>query len=123
MTYSKSIKKGVGQGIQADNAGWTFSGTVARNFSDHVRRSVPLYDMGHDLVCKLSDFFVRDDSTCYEIGVSVGELIAKLARHNHKKSARWIGIDRPTFNLEVHHIVYQRAQPGFDNSNTSSACC
>ena len=29
----------------------------------------------------------------------------------------------PTFNLEVHHIVYQRAQPGFDNSNTSSACC
>src|SRR3990167_2892341 len=30
-------------------------------------------------------------------------------------------IARPTFNLEVHHIVYQRAQPGFDNSNTSSA--
>jgi tRNA (cmo5U34)-methyltransferase len=94
MADSKSIKKGVGQGIQADNAGWTFSGTVARNFSDHVRRSVPLYDMGHDLICKLSDFFVRDDSACYEIGVSVGELITKLARHNHKKSARWIGIDK-----------------------------
>ena len=88
MTQLKSIKKDVGQGIRADNARWTFGGSVAKNFRDHVRRSVPLYELGHDLVCKLSDFFVRDDSNCYEIGVSAGELIAKLARHNNKKRAK-----------------------------------
>ncbi len=90
---SKIIKKDVGQSIKADNAMWTFSGAVAKHFSEHVKRSVPLYELGHDLVCKLSDFFVRDDSTCYEIGASVGELTSKLARHNIKKSAKWIGID------------------------------
>lgn len=93
MKSTKSKLREVGQGIQADNARWNFSGKAARNFSDHVRQSVPLYDAGHDLICKLSDFFVRDDSVCYELGVSVGELIAKLAPHNSKNKAQWIGID------------------------------
>lgn len=93
MAYSNSKKKEAGMVIHADNASWTFGGNVAKNFSDHIRRSVPLYELGHDLVCKLSDFFVKDDSTCYEIGVSVGDLIAKLASHNNKKNAKWIGID------------------------------
>jgi len=93
MAPSNSKKKEAGLKIHADNARWTFGGDVAINFSDHIKRSVPLYEPGHDLVCKLSDFFVRDDSTCYEIGVSIGELIVKLARHNNKKSALWIGID------------------------------
>jgi tRNA (cmo5U34)-methyltransferase len=93
MAYSNSKKKEVGLKIHADNASWTFGGNVANNFSDHIKRSVPLYELGHDLVCKLSDFFVKDDSTCYEIGVSVGDLIAKLARHNNKKNAKWIGVD------------------------------
>jgi tRNA (cmo5U34)-methyltransferase len=93
MAYSNSKKKEVGLKIHAGNASWTFGGNVAKNFSDHIKRSVPLYELGHDLVCKLSDFFVKDDSTCYEIGVSVGDLIAKLAKHNNKKNAKWIGID------------------------------
>lgn len=93
MAVSKFAKKDVGQGIRAENAGWSFGGSVAKTFTDHVKRSVPLYELGHDLVCKLSDFHVRNDSTCYEIGVSVGELISKLARHNSKKGAKWIGID------------------------------
>jgi tRNA (cmo5U34)-methyltransferase len=83
----------VGDSIAATNAGWTFSGDVPDNFSEHVRRSIPLYDIGHDVVCKLSDYFVSHDSICYEIGVSVGELIAKLARHNQSKKAKWTGID------------------------------
>ncbi|MEQ9618023.1 MAG: methyltransferase domain-containing protein [Deltaproteobacteria bacterium] len=93
MTSTKSKLGEVGQGIKADNARWSFSGKTAQNFSDHVRKSVPLYEIGHDLVCKLSDFFVRDDSVCYELGVSVGDLIAKLARHNHKNKAKWVGVD------------------------------
>jgi len=97
--------------IRADNASWTFGGNVAKNFSDHIKRSVPLYELGHDLACKLSDFFVKDDSTCYEIGVSVGDLIAKLARHNNKKSAQWIG-----FDIEKNMIAEAKNQTsGFKN--------
>ena len=86
-------KKNVGDNISVENASWTFGGEVANTFSQHVRRSVPLYEAGHDLVCKLSDFFVKPQSVCYEIGVSVGELLEKLVRHNQAKKAAWIGID------------------------------
>ena len=84
----------VGHEIEAKRASWSFDGTVAETFVDHVRQSVPLYDAGHDLVCSISDYFVRDDSTCYEIGTSTGQLLRKLADHHpHKPGVRWIGID------------------------------
>ena len=83
----------VGEGIAAANAGWHFAGDVAAKFSTHVRRSVPRYEEGHDIVCKLSDFFVRDDSLAYEVGTSVGELLAKLAARHAHRGARWIGLD------------------------------
>jgi tRNA (cmo5U34)-methyltransferase len=84
---------GVGDNIVAPNAAWTFGADVADTFVSHVRRSVPFYDAGHELICQVSDFFVKDDSICYEIGASTGELLGKLARYNAAKRARWVGID------------------------------
>src|SRR5918993_4891182 len=84
----------VGHEIETKRAGWSFDGNVAETFVQHVRQSVPLYDAGHDLIRSISDYFIRDDSTCYEIGTSTGELIHKLATHHvHKPGVRWIGID------------------------------
>lgn len=85
----------VGQGIEKKRAGWNFSGEVAETFVDHVRQSVPYYDDWQDLICYLSDFFCLPDSTCYELGVSTGQLIKKLAVYNeHKPKIKWIGVDR-----------------------------
>jgi len=84
----------VGQGIDTERAGWTFEGDVANTFVDHVRQSVPYYDAGHDLICQLSDYFVHGDSICYELGVSTGQLLRKLAEHHpHKPAVRWVGVD------------------------------
>lgn len=84
----------VGHDIDIAPANWNFAGNVAEHFVDHVRRSVPYYDAGHDLVCQLSDYFCHADSVCYEIGVSTGELLCKLARHHPQKPGiRWVGID------------------------------
>src|SRR5262245_47875802 len=84
----------VGQDIDVRRAGWTFAGDVADTFVEHIRRSVPFYDAGHDLVCQLSDFFCHGDSVCYEIGVSTGQLLRKLAEHQASKPGiQWIGID------------------------------
>lgn len=90
---TKIGSSGVGESIIATNASWTFSGNVAESFSAHVKRSVPLYDIGHDLVCKISDFFLHDDSLCYELGVSTGTLIDKLATRHQQKEIRFVGID------------------------------
>ncbi len=84
----------VGQNITAKNAAWTFGDDVPATFVDHIKVSVPLYESGHDLICQLSDFFVKPDSTVYEVGTSTGELLRKLALHNaHKADARFVGMD------------------------------
>jgi len=87
----------VGHSIEARNANWNFGGNVPDTFVSHIRQSVPLYEEGHDLICQLSDFFCANGSVCYELGVSTGELLKKLALHNeHKPEIRWIGLDVET---------------------------
>ncbi len=85
--------KNSGDGILAENASWTFGSNTPKNFSTHVKKSVPYYDTGHDLVSDISDYFVKEDSICYELGVSTGVLLKKLS-NRHKPSTTWIGIDR-----------------------------
>jgi len=38
----------VGHEIETKRASWSFDGSVADTFVDHVRQSVPLYDAGHE---------------------------------------------------------------------------
>lgn len=84
----------VGNNINVERAGWSFGGEVAETFVEHITKSVPMYSQGHELILQLSDFFCRNDSLCYEIGTSTGELIEKLARHNsNKKNIIWTGLD------------------------------
>jgi tRNA (cmo5U34)-methyltransferase len=84
----------VGENIVAREASWSFSGDVSKTFTDHVKRSVPFYEEGHHVTSKLSDFFVRDNSVCYELGVSTGALIKRMAKqHAHRKNVRFVGID------------------------------
>jgi tRNA (cmo5U34)-methyltransferase len=84
----------VGDDMSVERANWRFRGDVVDKFDEHVAKSVPLYHEGHELVCSLSDYFVKDGSTCYEIGCSTGTLTLRLAAHNlHKEGARFIGID------------------------------
>ena len=83
----------VGENISVANASWSFGGDVPKTFEEHVSRSVPLYNEGHDLVCRVSDFFIKDDSIAYELGCSTGLLSKRIARHCESKSAHFIGID------------------------------
>lgn len=83
----------IGDFIEARNAGWSFGGRVCDTFDEHVARSVPLYGVGHDLVLKVSDYFLHDDSVCYELGCSTGTLTHALAKRNEHRNARFIGVD------------------------------
>jgi len=84
----------VGDGLLANSGRWTFGDGVADTFDEHVSKSVPLYREGHELICDMSDFFIKENSICYEIGCSTGTLTYKIAEHNKgKKGASFIGID------------------------------
>ena len=39
----------VGDKIQTSNANWRFNEDIVHGFDDHVSKSVPFYNEGHDL--------------------------------------------------------------------------
>ena len=86
-------KDNAGDSISAENAQWSFGGDVSETFDDHVSKSVPLYHEGHELILKVSDFFVSDESICYDLGCSTGPLTCSLANRHKGKNAKFIGID------------------------------
>ena len=105
----------VGDGIGAQRGNWKFSGETAANLDKHVSKSVPLYTEGHQLICDISDFFIKPDSVIYEVGCSTGSLTLKLAKHNkNKPEARFIGVDIEPDMIEV---ANQKAQT-HSNLNT-----
>ena len=84
----------VGDGLSASSASWSFSGDVANSFDTHVRRSVPFYEVGHDIILKLSDFFCSANSNLYDVGCSTGRLALELARrHSNKDGLVVFGVD------------------------------
>lgn len=84
----------VDKDIEAENAGWSFE-DIAPQFDEHVRKSVPLYNEGHTLVCQLSDFFLPKGAVVTELGVSTGALAEKFLAHNKGRAdLRYVGVDR-----------------------------
>lgn len=82
----------VGNKIKATNANWSFSKKVPKTFSKHIRSSVPLYEEGHNICIQLSDFFLKENSNCYDFGCSTGTLINKISNRIDKK-INFYGID------------------------------
>tara|TARA_Y100000294_G_scaffold62603_1_gene59296 strand:+ start:966 stop:1319 length:354 start_codon:yes stop_codon:yes gene_type:complete len=88
------MKNKIGDGLRVKNSNWEFRGSVVKNFDRHISKSIPFYKTGQDLVTQASDFFIKKDTICYEIGCSTGTLTNKLAKkHNSKKQAKFVGID------------------------------
>lgn len=75
------------------NANWKFSGDIVQEFDKHILSSVPLYEQGHTLISNLSDFFLSNDSVCYELGCSTGTLLKNIADHNPNKKIKFIGVE------------------------------
>ena len=89
-----------GTGIDVANAGWEFE-SVAGVFDDHVRKSVPLYDLGHDLACQIGDFFLPPNATVVELGASTGALTKRFLDHSEgRRDIRYVAYDRVEAMLE-----------------------
>ena len=61
---------------------WEFTPAVVAEFDQHVRQSVPFYDVIQDAVAELSDWLAPDGSLIVDMGCSTGTTLAAiLARH------------------------------------------
>ena len=69
---------GVGQPIETEKARWNFCGSIPETFASHVRKSIPYYEDGHDLIYYLCDFFLsqgqRADCMFFHDHGSMGSL-------------------------------------------------
>jgi tRNA (cmo5U34)-methyltransferase len=93
MTADKS--QPVDDIITAVPGEWRFDKKVAQSFDSHVRKSVPFYDEIQHLIVEMSEFFVRDNSSVFDIGASTGETLYHLAdKHRQKKNVRLFGIEQ-----------------------------
>lgn len=72
---------------------FSFGGKTPKSFDLHVSKSVPLYEMGQNLICKISSFFLNKDSYVYDLGCSTGTLIKKIIQYNHDTKFKIIGVD------------------------------
>ncbi len=112
----------LGDGIKAGSANWSFANQTAKSFDQHIEKSVPFYNQGHQLICDLSDFFIANGSICYELGCSTGELILQLAQHNSHKEASFTGIDIEEDMIDIANEKKQLENNHLDKSQCDFLC-
>ena len=84
----------VGNNIKVKKGAFSFGGKTPKNFDSHISKSVPLYELGQDLICKISSFFLNNESYVYDLGCSTGTLIKKIIKYNSKIKFKIIGVDK-----------------------------
>jgi tRNA (cmo5U34)-methyltransferase len=104
----------VGEEISAANASWTFGNNTPKQFDQHISKSVPFYQEGHNLILQISEFFIKSNSICYELGVSTGSLSRQLAK-KHKPSVKWFGIDVEKKMIEQAQLLLNDLEPEVRN--------
>lgn len=87
------MKRNVGNKIKMQRAAWNFSGSVAKYFDAHIKKSVPLYQWSHKLGLILSDFFVKKNSNIYDLGCSTGVFLNEISKYHKSKNVNLYGID------------------------------
>jgi tRNA (cmo5U34)-methyltransferase len=83
----------VGDDIVTTGTRWSFAGSTPQRFDTHVRKSVPLYTEGHELIGRSIEFFCRRGGTVIDVGCSTGTLLATLAGKGACQEASLVGYD------------------------------
>lgn len=91
-------------------AAWHFNRKNAEGFDDHVLRSIPWYQEGHELTLKFSEFFVKPGDVIYDLGCATGKLSCALAEYHHNKNVSVVGLDE-----SKDMVVEARKRPGAEN--------
>ena len=73
---------------------WTFKDkNVAKNFDEHVSKSVPLYDEGHEIIMDMMPNFFNERTKIIDIGCSTGALMKKIRNNFLDHELDLVGID------------------------------
>ena len=72
---------------------WRFDKEVVKVFDEHVRNSVPLYELFHKEIVNMSVYFSQLNTNIVDIGTSTGVLLNNLYEINKSRNIKCTGID------------------------------
>jgi len=87
--------------IKSSKSNWKFSKSVSENFDNHVKKSVPFYDVSHEIILGLSDFFLKENSCCVDLGSSTGTLLKKIQTRHKSKKIHLMGYDNSKHMIKI----------------------
>lgn len=71
-----------------------FSFDTIENFDDHINLSIQNYSGLIEHIKNISTYYIKENTTVYDIGCSTGKLISILRDHNKLENVKYIGIDK-----------------------------
>lgn len=72
---------------------WKFDQKVTDTFTEHVRKSLPFYERLQQMVVSMSDYFITENLTVYDLGCATGETINRIFERHPTKNLQYLGID------------------------------
>lgn len=104
---------------------WSFGNGVSNVFDEHVRNSVPLYDLFQEEISNMSVYFSQKNTQIVDIGTSTGNLIAKLFNNNNHRNINFVGIDIEEEMIEeckkryhdINFMVMDAVEFNYENSS------
>jgi tRNA (cmo5U34)-methyltransferase len=82
--------------LEQESGEWQFDEEVARQFDDHVRKSIPLYDHIQSQVLNITDWFLQASGGehVYDLGCATGTTIQRFVeRYGPTSPPKFTGID------------------------------
>tara|TARA_B100000989_G_scaffold291044_1_gene265035 strand:- start:25819 stop:26550 length:732 start_codon:yes stop_codon:yes gene_type:complete len=99
----KKEKNSFGNNISfAQGETWRFNNEVAKNFDQHVVSSIPHYNALQKYIANISEWFLTENSTIYDIGCSTSNTSYEISKKNEKiKKLNFLCIDSSKQMLEI----------------------
>lgn len=79
-----------------------FNFSTIENFDKHIKNSISNYDILHNLILQISEFFIKKNSLVYDVGCSTGKLVQELSE---KTEGVIIGIEKDKNIIDVEGII------------------
>ena len=70
-----------------------FNKNLFKNFDSYINQLMSFYKISYDLIIRLSDFFLKEKSTCYNLICSTGKLL-KVIKKILSKKINFCGLDQ-----------------------------
>ena len=80
---------------------WSFNKNVSNNFDTHVVQSVPFYKEIIKIIAGMSEFFLKENSTIYDLGCSTGNVVSSLSKLGISHPINIYGVDKEKQMLKI----------------------